>query len=264
MSSSEQAFALIASQALKLDAKILKEESSSSGLFEMQVRLADGKRKNYQFHIKIENGKPNVKEVIPLHLPSSCPERHINFDGTFCLGWEGDTDLQITSKDSAVMWWSYLHKFLSLQARAEKKGEWPGKEWAHGAAAIFQQRAENAAAALGKRYVDALDNKIIRVVEKQKSGIKGNLLKLYLNDQHLCSVWKRNNFLTNKRKPCICSLPSKSKPKKIKHCFDHASQIIRLIISINEQEAYLKDFWSGFKGKKCCGSMKNCPLKITD
>lgn len=91
------------------------------------------------------------------HFPDACPERHINSDGSFCLGLEGYT----ADAESAPRFWEALRAFLLCQEFARARRLWPTGRWlSHGReAASAQLEAEAAAAAcgLGERYRRALE-----------------------------------------------------------------------------------------------------------
>lgn len=81
--------------------------------------------------------------AVGAQLPAYCPERHVNPDGSFCLGLSaGD----IESADEATKWWEQLQEFLRCQAIARSRGKWPpGRELAHGDAALYQLKMEEIA-----------------------------------------------------------------------------------------------------------------------
>ncbi|MFN3465088.1 MAG: E2 domain-containing protein, partial [Terricaulis sp.] len=55
-------------------------------------------------------------------LPASCPERHINADQSFCLGYPPRI---VDDAYSASRWWNDLQRFMFLQAVAVETGVWP-------------------------------------------------------------------------------------------------------------------------------------------
>src|SRR5690242_525156 len=65
-------------------------------------------------------------------LPACCPERHINPDGSFCIGLRAGEG--ITEKN-APAWWEKLHVFILCQETAAETGSWPGEaQLSHGEA----------------------------------------------------------------------------------------------------------------------------------
>lgn len=260
MTAGEATLNYVIAAAPDLQARLVEQLSPTKAHFEMIVELLDSSSKVYQLIVEANEKDLRVKECHPEHLPAFCPQRHINVNGTFCLGWGVEQDLNVTCEDTARSWWSLLHRFLGLQVRAVNKKAWPSDEWAHGEAAIFQRSAEHAAKALGREYFNWLKQGKLRVVVKQKGGSKGPLLKLYLGPRHLCSVWKGHDKVANKRQPCICKPLPHKKIKRMRSCTDHAYQIRTLITAIHDQDTALEAFWKRFQGKPCCGTIKNCPL----
>src|ERR1700752_530794 len=82
-------------------------------------------------------------------LPSCCPERHINPDGSFCIGLRAGEGI---TAETALAWWDKLHAFALCQETAEETGFWPNEaQLSHGAAGEVELAAENAADQLGLR-----------------------------------------------------------------------------------------------------------------
>lgn len=75
-------------------------------------------------------------------LPTACPERHINRDGTFCLGYGPTFRPAPRTVEEAAEWWGLLTDFLQMQNKAAESGRWPRKSWYHGHAADFQLEFE--------------------------------------------------------------------------------------------------------------------------
>jgi hypothetical protein len=261
MTLSETALSLAIATAPELDGRLVAQLSPAEAHFELTVDLLDGSSTVYQLLVTAKEQFLTVKERVPEHLPAFCPQRHINYSGSFCLGWGRDEDLSVTCQESARAWWSRLHRFLVLQVRAANKKIWPGKEWAHGStAAIFQQSAEQAASKLGPTFTNALQQGKLKVVRKNKGGSRGPLLQLFMGQRHLCSVWGGLKMVANKRQPCICAPVLNKRIRRIRSCNDHAHLIKVLVLSLHEQEIAVKEFWDLCKGQTCCGTMKNCPL----
>ncbi len=81
-------------------------------------------------------------------LPTSCPCRHINEGGKFCLGVEGGLSVKCTV--SADHWWKHLDLYLQCQELADRTGEWPPEyEAGHGNSAQHQLKAEDFSDLLG-------------------------------------------------------------------------------------------------------------------
>lgn len=245
----------------QINARLLSEVSDTEANFEITVELSDGSSTVYQLNLVAKKNSISAKETTPNLLPASCPERHINLDGSFCIYWKQAQDLSVIDSKSAILWWQHLHGYLVLQVRAAKKRVWPGKEWAHGTAAAFQNIAENAAKALSDEYYNRLIQKKLSVKKLEWRDSRGPILKLYSGTTHLCSVWMSLDMVANKRQPCLCALQPNNKRKRIRSCSDHAHQIKELVKGIYLQDVETELFWETFKGQSCCNSMDICPLK---
>lgn len=89
-----------------------------SGVFKVTPPLASGAPPTeYLLEIKAAGSKVTVAEASQRHLPSACPERHINPDGTFCLFWEEVEDAAIQNDEAANLWWGKLLLFLLREER---------------------------------------------------------------------------------------------------------------------------------------------------
>lgn len=101
----------------------------------------------YVFYLKVSQGSKGFLEVREdrrsQRLPSFCPERHINFDGSFCLQYGKRDALRPENGEDVSVLWHLIYGFLELQVKAEVLGRWPSsREWAHGDAASHQQICE--------------------------------------------------------------------------------------------------------------------------
>lgn len=112
------------------------------------------------YRLRIEGDPLKVWEV-PEHeglrlLPTICPERHVNSDGSFCLGL-----MPLSAQaDQLDAFWAILRAYLLCQDFAATQGRWPNGRWlSHGNAAYRQIEAEAAAAEAGlsERYRRALE-----------------------------------------------------------------------------------------------------------
>jgi hypothetical protein len=153
---------------------------------------------------------------------------------------------------------------LLLQERAKKLRQWPdGRAWAHGAAAVHQQRAERCAAALGPRFEGALaSGRLLVTRSKRRQDRKGGsraFLRIWDADRRLYSVWEHERRVATVRQRCVCGqsgLPLCS-------CRDHAWQAAELVFALNDWQEEEARFWSKAKGS-CCGTMSRCPLAAND
>jgi hypothetical protein len=80
-------------------------------------------------------------------LPTCCPERHINPDGSFCVGLRAGEGL---ADNTAPAWWAKLHAFILCQETATETGFWPSEaQLSHGEGGEVELAAERAADQLG-------------------------------------------------------------------------------------------------------------------
>ena len=110
------------------------------------------------YHLRVRaTERLTVAEAEPgTLLPRRCPERHVNSDGSFCLG----LDPFGCTADQVDDFWAKLRSYLLCQQFADTRGQWPTGRWlSHGDAAHHQLAAEAAAerAGLAARYRKALE-----------------------------------------------------------------------------------------------------------
>lgn len=216
----------------------------------IDVLRADGKVSGYRLLIDTSNAKPAVKELAPTHLPPFCPNRHINADGTFCLTWDVAAPLAVADAAGAERWWGTLVQFLKLQERAAKRRGWPnGHQWAHGDAARYQLQAEQSSGKLGAGLVIALRDGRLAV---RRSG---PFLRLLLDGRRLYSVWVEGRRTATLRQKCPCR-----SGKVIRACADHKAASAELAFAVRDMNEAEAEFWEGFSGRTCCGTLNDCPL----
>lgn len=191
------------------------------------LRLYDGETSTYRLQISIghDNGLPRlVVQEQPEHgrLPAGCPARHINMDGTFCLGW-GPTRPEVpNSVTDAERAWALICGYLHLQDRASASGMWPLEAaWAHGDAAVAQHS-----------------------IEEINRTLSPSLSKLLPNELHQLT----------RRRPCACG-----SGKRVKDC--HEMPIARLRALYVEMARGEDAFWQQWAGRPCCGTMRKCRLR---
>lgn len=156
-------------------------------------------------------------------FPASCPERHINGDGSFCLGLERFT----LNAGSAARFWEALRAFLLCQEFARARRRWPTGRWlSHGReAADAQLEAEAAAAAcgLGERYRRALEFRTGRLAG---------------------------------------DLPVPAQPKTTAAASPRRRALLRLLRAEATRRRAEADFVRHLAacGQRCCGTMEHCAL----
>ncbi|RWL91018.1 MAG: hypothetical protein EOR68_29515 [Mesorhizobium sp.] len=202
-----------------------------------------------------------AKEANAEHLPSFCPERHINFDGTFCLYWAEAEQHEITDTEAAVRWWGKLLVFLLRQRAVAALRRWPGKgeARAHGSeAARHQAVAEAAAAKLGGAFERALKEGRLTTLRRRLGG--HDRLRLLLDGKRLLTVDMENGHVMTRRQGCKCDRGS---GLPLVACSDHAQVFADLAAALEGWRLAEAKFFDSFKASslKCCGTMDECPLR---
>lgn len=232
--------------------------------FRVPVDMLDGRQVHFTLTVGAVNDEVEVREDhTGRRLPEFCPERHINRDGSFCLGLAAPGEHSITDVLSATEWWERLLQFLRGQLRAERARRWTmGDTWAHGKAAKYQRDAEFAACLLGGQYLEDLNSGRLSVV-RSKVRVAGRtvILKLQKDGFHLCSAWIDPWRLANKRRACICAAGDVKRHRRIRNCKNHADAALSLIRNLYEWQLAEKAFWDSLRGTTCCGTMRDCPLQ---
>lgn len=230
------------------------------------ISLADGKSISFYLLIRENGNKIQVQEdpSFEKRLPCSCPERHINGDGSFCLFWDNHESIHIIDKSSAQEWTDILYKFLMTQERVTRKKVWPGNSWAHGNAAGHQLQALKAAEALGSDFLEDIQTNKFHIKYRLRRSSQGNdsLILVYRNNKELYRVWANSKRVIRLRQPCICK-DSKKHSKQLRSCRNHAQMAAELAISLWNWEQEEKRFWESYADRKCCETMEHCPLKKT-
>ncbi len=188
------------------------------------IRGDDGDAHTFKLEIVARgNNTISVHENVGVRsLPPACPERHINSDGSFCLGPEAEP---IETAQRAETWWAELAGFVELQLRASATCKWPKAfSWPHGAAAAAQKRLELEWSNLPAPVAKMLDRADLRT----------------------------DGRLQSRRQRCPCG-----RKKQTRRCHEEAMlSIIRLRADIIRKE---NAFWKSWSSP-CCRTMDACPL----
>jgi hypothetical protein len=215
-----------------------------------------GGRDDFRLLIEDQDVRVSVREdPAARRLPSSCPARHINLDGTFCLGWDAEDPSAVADAPGAQEWWATLLIFLRYQRYAEIRRAWPqGRERAHGpAAAEFQSYAEWLASLFGPRLLADL--------HAGRLGIRrvGRSTRLDRNGQRLFALKDRSRYVANLRQRCPCT--TAARPAVLKACGLHAQAARLLIVALSGQKCFEAEFHEAFaRSAFCCGSIDDCPI----
>ncbi len=200
----------------------------------------------FELEIKDVGGGVKVFEAIPgTRLPPACPERHINYDGSFCVGLnEGK---QITNAVEAEKWWVLLGDYLRFQQAAEKYRRWPPGHWlSHGKAALAHLELEKIASQVG------WEDEVFSAIEFRQGWLSRNLPR----------VRRSSDMLVNQRAPCPRGCASKGKAILRRNCPNRAV-VFRLVKAELDRRDYENLFVEEFKqeGFQCCGTMAKCPFR---
>jgi len=250
--------------ASQFNAHLVSIDGVARAVFDVVVQHTDGKHIGYALKIVASGVQVSAMEVVPTELPAYCPERHINYDGTFCLNWKEDVALEVRDSASAERWWNHLVNFLRTQARAANKKRWPGRAWAHGDAARHQRAAEAAAARLGKDFSEDLERDRLRVERvKQSANEHGSVIRLLRNEQVSYAALEHPLRVINKRQPCICKRGNIKRHRRLRNCETHAIDAANLVAALLNWKLKEEEFWAQAraKGRPCCGTIKDCPLQ---
>lgn len=257
-----QAIALIVEQAPSYDATVL-EARRNEAHFRLILSLLDGRQVERQLLVVADGDRLSAREPVPTHLPAFCPDRHLNGDGSFCLGWSGHEDKRVLDEAGAASWWAKQLQFFRLQERASRLRHWPDRRvWAHGGAAQYQLVAEKCARALGKRIETALEwGRLTLGPPIRRSASNGPAIELLLEGAPILRVWCDHRRLVNMRQPCVCDKSRNGRRVAIRGCSNHATLVIDLVGAMLAWRAAEREFWAGFKDRACCGTLDHCPLK---
>jgi hypothetical protein len=211
----------------RLNAVLVRSSGAFTRLFELKVVHHD--REVRAFERKIGET-----------LPMFCPERHINSDGSFCLGLragEGLTD------ETAPAWWKKLQAFLLWLETAAESGLWPAEaQISHGVAGETELSAERAANEIGvySAYREA--------VEFDAGLIAASLSKIN----------QATGLLRNGRSRCVCGRKNRRENDLLRReCHRRGCPIVLE----HRRRAEVAEFWHSIRDKPCCGTMQDCPLR---
>ena len=183
--------------------------------------------------------QPVVQESVPgTVLPARCPDRHVQWDQTFCLGLSPPL---VRDEATAVAWWANLHQYLTCQSVAAETKLWPGKNALdHGAkAGALHLRALRLAADLG------IEDDYERTHDGEPTWLNGRgLLRL---------GWTPRDHDFD---------PSATHRPRFKYRRRNTRKILALMVIERRRASELDRYWreEKAKGTPCCQTMKGCPL----
>lgn len=201
-------------------------------------------------HLRIfGDTKPKVREVTPgADLPARCPERHVQFDKTFCLGLRYIT---VRSVADAENWWTQLHQFIRCQIVAERTRVWPPNHALdHGEAGEHHERALKLASEAG------IEDEYAAARLGEPSWITDPKLHLY----------DRKGTPINGRAVCPRGCLRRARGRKVRtlrtDC-DKRALIVQLAHTENKRRVALEEYWQHViaEGVRCCRTMRDCRLR---
>ena len=205
---------------------ILIERSGQTALFSVDPPSPSGSpTRPFSIVVELRRGTPVAREQTPQVLPSFCPERHINGDGTFCLSWAELDPLEIVDLETAGAWWRKLLVFLQRQRTAATRRRWPGKTdaRAHGSEAAWHQAvAELAAQELGAKFVNGLRGERFTTSRRRRGD--ETRVRLLHEDRRLATVIEVPGRLVGRvmtlRAPCPCGGDAR-RSRALRSCGNH-------------------------------------------
>lgn len=225
------------------------------------IPLTSGQQHVFELELTCDGNHVAAREqVVGNKLPSFCPDRHINPDGSFCLGWGADDPGLITDEAAAHIWWSSVVRYLRYQIVANKRHGWPGQEndRAHGEAAKDQVIAEITAGRLGPEFAGNARSGRFKVRSDRRPGHAR--LELWLADKQLARVSLRTHQLVDAQARCPCDAPV---GEHIKDCGEHSSDLATFIIALHRWKKAEREFMHQLasRGSTCCGTLTSCGLR---
>lgn len=186
---------------------------------------------------------PRVREAVPGDcFPRGCSERHIEYNGEFCLGLGVKAP---TNARLALIWWSLLHDFLQCQVVADRTRVWPlGHGLDHGnAGGEYHRRA-------------------LRLAERL--GLEEAYFAAWLGQPS----WFTGVGLTKLGDRSARARPPTGPQPRAPRVRGRRARLLRLELVILERarRKAMAEFNREVRtfGLACCGSMRDCPLACTD
>jgi len=187
----------------------------------------------------------SVRESTPRIIRSFCPDRHVNEDLSFCLGFGVGND--VWTADEAAVWWDLLRNYLLLQRTADRTKRWPaGKGIAHSQAGKHHVEARVVAERLG-------------ILDEYDGAVAGE--SHWSNDPTL-RVAPGFESLRNGRLRCPMGCRGRRGHPKLRRECSHRTDVAKLVQLDRLRRKDERAFWDAIKaqGQTCCGSLKDCPI----
>lgn len=223
--------------------------SDGSVIFDVSIPIDGGAQEKFQVRVSSSPDGVKVRDNGGRLPESGCPERHINFDASLCLGIAPKGTKVISNDTEAHDWWISLEYHLQLQVIAEVLKRWKNpRQLSHGIAADWQIKAEKIAENLG-------------ILSKYKEGAEKKSGPFGL---HLPKIVKGESRLVNLRARCPCERAMGREKHHIRRRCPDKQLVANLVIAERERRKENDLFWERARkqGKKCCGTLRNCPLRF--
>lgn len=237
------------------------DAGASPPIARVPVVRASGRRHEFVLQLSVTGDTVQAREAPPGDLPRFCPDRHINGDRTFCLGWGPTSPSTVRDETSARAWWSAVLRFLRLQVTASETRRWVNgsNDWAHGDAAQHQARAEAAAEALGPRFLNDLQRGAFSVLREPHA--RGARIALRRRGAHIARVvLGPPTRIKDGQVACPCEL---TENRAVAECCDHVEHLTTFIAELwnwrRKEAAFARELVRA--GVECCGTLENCTLR---
>lgn len=232
-----------------------------TGQATLTITLTSGQQHVFELGLTCAGDTIVVRErTVGDKLPSFCPDRHINSNGSFCLGWGADNPSTIVDVAGARLWWSTVVRFLARQIATNKRGVWRAREndRAHGDAAKDQAIAEHAAVRLGPIFAANARAGHFKVCSDKRPGHAR--LELWHADKRLARVSIRTKKLVGEHTLCPCDAPAGS---QISECGNHAADLTEFMLANYRWRKADREFMRqlAVADIACCGTLSSCGLR---
>lgn len=227
----------------------------------LTITLPSGVQHVFDLTLSFAGNKVSACErQVGSKLPNFCPDRHINSDGSFCLGWGENNPNTIDGVDAARTWWSALGRYLAHQVSAAKSRRWPGRQndRAHGDAAKYQAEAEAAADRLGVAFTECAKANEYSARLDDRPG--HSRLELWQGGKRLARVSIRAQQLVGEHTICPCNSAARV---AITDCGNHAKDLVDFAVALflwkEKEREFMQELAS--QGVECCGTLSSCGLR---
>lgn len=237
------------------------DPSCTPAIARVPVFRSSGARYDFILQVEVREYVVTAREAAGGQLPSFCPDRHINSDGSFCLGWGPTSPSTVADPASAERWWIMVIRFLRLQVTADETRKWinGNNDWAHGDAAEHQARAEAAAEALGQRFKMDLQNGAFSVT--REAHRRGDRIALTRNGAPVARIILGPPArLKDTTIVCPCGGTDVA---PILQCDDHAEHLATFTAELwhwqEKERAFARRLVRA--GSRCCETLDRCVLR---